>query len=445
MEGAEMIQRNITFDFSRSAGKMKPVGSVNSCAVANDRLRTEMTEALSEMGVTSVRTHRHPSGSVVDISTVFPCFELDERFEASFNFAPTDKYLLSIRDAGAEILLRLGESREVLEPHRHNKLPENAEKWASVCERIIAHYNEGWANGFKLGIKQVEIMCDVDDPDVITHSPRVYYDFYRIVANRLRARFPRIKLGAYSSLGFGSLNHYDASEKERAAIGYLEGFLEYVTARDTCAPLDFFSWKCLAETPEELSLHSSYARNYLLQYGLKRTASVVSEFNLVGEDNYFSKEYPARLIASLILAQKSDISMLFYSSANPEDEDCALFSIEDRRRLHKTAAYRAMCCFGSLTKMKNTVTCTEDYRHTIYSLGTTDGTQGAILLCTADYNGVIELAVNGASFSEYSIMGIIGGRDRGEGYSTNASGVKLVDNRIRMRVGSYEVYFISLK
>lgn len=440
-----MVQRNIIFDFSKSAGRMKPVGSMNSGTLAGANLSVDLSSEFSEMGVSFVRTHGHTPGRVIDVSTLFPCPELDERFEASFNFEPTDRYLKSVKDAGAEIFLRLGESDEPYELRRHNLLPRDPEKWASVCERIIAHYNEGWGRGMKLGIKYVEIMCGVDDPEAMQDDPRAYYEFYRTVANRLRARFPRIKLGAYSSGGFISQNHYDATPTERRYITFLEGFLSYVGAKDTSAPLDFFTWKCTAETPEELSLHSNYARNFLAQAGMRRTASIVSEFNLVGADNYRAREYPARLVASLILAQKSDLAMMFYSTANPEDDRCALYSIEDRRTVHKTAAYRAFAAFGTLAKMKNTVTCSEDYRHTIYSLGATDGEGGAILLATADYNGIIELTVTGAEFTEYSIRGIVGGGERGDGYSTAAEGVPLVDGRVRLRAGKNEVYFITLK
>ena len=441
-----MIQRNIVFDFSKSTGKLKPVTAVNGAPLITPSLDVDISDSFREMGVPFVRTHTHPTERVIDIHTVFPNPELCELFEGSFNFAPTDAYLRSIKDTGAEIFLRLGESPEPYEIKRYNRPRMTSEKFASVCERIIAHYNEGWGGGMKLGIKYVEILSSPDTPDGYLENPTEYYSLYRTVANRLRARFPRIKIGAYSANGFHSLNHYDATDTERKSIDFLEGFLEYITAKDTSAPLDFLSWKCRADTPEELSLHTNYARNFLNQAGLRKTQSIVSEFNLVTDSApQLARDYPARLIASLILAQKSDLSMLFYSSANPETPDCALYSLEDRRRVHTYAPYRALTAFASLSKMKNTVLCTEDYRHTIYSLGATDGEKGAIILATCDYNGIIEITVGGAVFKTYSIRGIAGGGERGDGFSTSAEGIALVGDRIRVRAGKHEVYLITLE
>ena len=36
----------------------------------------------------------------------------------------------------------------------------NFEKWAKICEYIIAHYNEGWANGFYYGIKYWKVWTE---------------------------------------------------------------------------------------------------------------------------------------------------------------------------------------------------------------------------------------------------------------------------------------------
>ncbi|MBQ2793647.1 MAG: hypothetical protein IJF05_02995 [Clostridia bacterium] len=439
-----MLQRYINVDFSKSAGRIKPLLALNSGPLATASLSVDLSQILTAAGVAFIRTHGHPAERVVDIHTVFPDFNLDERFEQSYNFAPTDKYLRAIKDMGAGIMLRLGESPEPYEIKRHAALPASPEKWAAVCERIIAHYNEGWGGGMKLGIKQVEIVLGCDFvPD---EGERVkLYELYRTVANRLRSRFPRIKIGGYSSGGFHSLNHYDATDEERGYVEFLEGFLSYVTNRETEAPLDFFTWSCHAETPEELSLHSNYARNFLNQNGLKRTQSVISDFSIAPSAAlYTDRAYPALLISSLILAQKGDTAMLFLDG-NPESDGCPLFSLEDRHSVHTYAAYKALCAFGVLSRLGTAVPCTEDYRHAIYSLAATDGTEGAVIVATDAYNGGIEISVEGREFSTYSISGIIGGGKRGDGFTTSARDVPLTDGRVRLRAGKNELYLITLK
>lgn len=442
-----MIQRNIFVDFARTSGKMKAVNCVNGGPLFYDNLEFSLVKEYREIRPPYVRTYGMHSERFVDIHAVFPDFNLDPRFEGSYNFAPTDKLLSAIKEAGAEIYLRLGESRQDYEIKRYNRPPLDYEKWASIAEHVIAHYNQGWGGRMKLGIKYVEIMCDVDDPCGWCGTPEEYYRLYTLVAKRLKEKFPRLRVGAYSSGGFYSLNHYGATEKQKGYINFLEGFLSYVTGKDTAAPLDFFSWKCLAETPEELSLHSSYARNYLNQYGLRKTQSIISEFNLASRNpsgQYLERDYPSKLISSLIIAEKSDAAMMFYSDLCPHSEKNALYSPEDKLKVHTYSAYRALRAFGELSALGKTVESTEDYRHAIYSLATTDGERGAVIVATRDYNGIIEISLRGASFSTYSITGIVGGGDRGDGFFTSMENLPVGDGKIKMRAGKNEVYLITL-
>ena len=102
-----------------------------------------------------------------------------------------------------------------------------------------------------------------------------------------------------------SLNHYATSAVQKGYVDFMEGFFHHITATDP-SPLDFFSWKCYAESPEEVSLHANYARTYLAQYGLRKTQSVISEFNRVSTVTgaYLDRKYPSELARAMIIAQK---------------------------------------------------------------------------------------------------------------------------------------------
>ena len=292
-----MIKRTISIDFSKRIGKMKPINSLNNGPRFGIDLDVDMSEQYKEMRPQIVRVSNieapYASSRYLDIHCIFPDMELDERFEASYNFAPTDRYLASVKDVGADIYLRLGESPEPYEVKRYTRALRDWDKLARICEKILAHYNKGWANGFKYNIKYVEIMCDVD----ANSADRDYYKLYSTVAKHLKEAFPKIKIGAYSSGGFYSLNHYGATDEEKAYVDYMEEFFRYITSTDP-TPLDFFSWKCYAQAPEEVSLHANYARSYLSQYGLRKTQSVISEFNLRGTDSgsYLERKYPSELL-----------------------------------------------------------------------------------------------------------------------------------------------------
>lgn len=443
-----MIKRTVSIDFSRKTGKLKPVNCLNNGPRFGMDLQTDLTEQYREIASAYVRVSGveapYASSRYLDIHCIFPDMELDERFDASYNFAPTDRYLAAIKDSGADIFLRLGESREPYEIKKYTNVKYDNDKLARICEKIIAHYNKGWANGFKYNIKYVEIMCDVDTKDGWNRSQAEYCELYATVARHLKEAYPKIKVGAYSSGGFFSLNHYNGTAEEKGYISFMEFFFEYIT-RVSKAPLDFFSWKCYAESPEEVSLHSNYARSYLGQYGLKKTQSIISEFNLRGTDKgeYLERKYPAALARAMIIAQKSNVDMMFYSHLDPSSEWNALYSLDERRDKHLYASYHVMTAFGALASLGNAVDSTEDYRTEIYSLAALGEKNGACVFSTADYSGVVEIVLGGKSFSTYSIKGIIGGGDRGSGFFTEERGLPIKNDTITLRVGKNEVYFLK--
>ena len=443
-----MIKRTVNIDFLRKTGKLKPVNCLNNGPLFGIDLDCDLTQQYKEMKPQLVRVSGiespYASSRFLDLHCIFPDMELDERFDASYNFAPTDKYLAVIKDCGADIYLRLGESREPYEIKKHTRPPKDYGKIARVCERIIAHYNKGWANGFKYNVKYVEIMCDVDTPSGWCGSSEEYYELYAVVAKHLKEVYPKIKVGAYSSGGFFSLNHYNGTPEQKSYIDFMEGFFEHIT-RVNAAPLDFFSWKCYAESPEEIILHANYAKSYLGQYGLRKTQSIISEFNLLDTEKgaYLDRKFPAALARAMIIAAKSNVDMMFYSHLSPESKWNALYSLDERRDLHLYSSYHVMTAFGALTELGNTVDSTEDYRTEIYSLATLGEKSGACVFATADYSGVVEINLSGKSFTSYSIKGIIGGGERGRGFFTEEQGLPLRNDSITLRVGKNEVYFLS--
>ena len=154
-----MIKRTVSIDFSRKTGKFKPVNCLNNGPRFGLELEYDFTEQYKEMAPAIVRVSGveapYSSSRYLDLHCIFPDMELDERFEASYNFAPTDRYLASVKECGADIFLRLGESPEPYEVRTHNRPPRDYSKIARICERIIAHYNKGWANGFSSTIASI--------------------------------------------------------------------------------------------------------------------------------------------------------------------------------------------------------------------------------------------------------------------------------------------------
>lgn len=444
-----MIKRTIHIDFSHKLRKIKPINSLNNGPAFGVDMSYDFSDQYREMSPPYVRVANveapYASSRYLDVHCIFPDMNLDERFELSYNFSPTDKYLAKIKDAGAEIFLRIGESPEPYEVKKYTRTPADMSKFARICERIIAHYNKGWARGFKYNIKYVEIMCSPDTPEGWASPCEEYFELYSTVANYLKERFPKLKVGAYSAGGFFSLNHYDSSDAEKRYIQFLEDFLSYIS-RTKKAPLDFFSWKCYAESPEEINLHANYAASYLAQYGFRKAESIITEFNFrdTREKRVFlEKEYPARLARALIIAEKSNIDMMFYSHLDPLSDWNAFYTLDDRINKRLFAPYHVMTAFGALSRLGNVVDSREDYRKELYTLAAVSEESGACFFATADYSGPVEIKISGKEYSSYSIKGIIGGGDRGAGFFIEQHGLPLREGTVSFKVGRDQVYLLT--
>ncbi len=441
-----MVTRTITVDFTKRLGKVKPIGAIGGPKFGID-LECDLSEEYRALGVPYVRVSDveppYGGGRYLDIHNIFPDPMLDERFPESYNFAPTDKYLLAIKECGAGIYLRLGESLDPYEVRPHLLPHTDYEKWARICERIIAHYNLGWGSGYKLGIKYIEIWPCADRRSGWAGTDEEYFEFYRVVSRHLREKFPRLKIGGISSGGFFSLDHFDGTDEERGYVDFLDKFLGFVTDKESECPLDFLSWECKAESPEELALHARYLTSYLTQYRLRRTASVVSSFSLAtakSEEQYSRREYPSELAASLIIAEKSDIDMMFYDRIDPRG--CPILTLDDGRDVHRYAAYEVLRAFGVLYKNGSFAYTTDDFRREIYTLASVSDDAGALLVVTRDYSGMIEVEIKGGEFSTYSIKGVTGGGKRGVGFSSTEENIPITDT-IRLRCGKCEIYLIE--
>ena len=94
----------------------------------------------------------------VDVDIIFTDFDADPYLPESYDFACTDEYLKVIHHAGTKVFYRLGAGIEHWVKKYHTLPPKDFRKWAVVCEHIIRHYTEGWADGFRYDIEYWERM-----------------------------------------------------------------------------------------------------------------------------------------------------------------------------------------------------------------------------------------------------------------------------------------------
>jgi len=243
------------------------------------------------LGIPFTRLHDcyWPNPYVVDIHAVFPDFDADPSRPESYDFRLTDEYLEAVRASGAGIVYRLGESIEHTSVKRFAHPPADAGKWAAICLGIIRHYNEGWANGSRHGIRYWEIWNEPENrPAMWSGTDEDYFRLYRVVSRAIRREFPSLKIGGPAVGASGRF--VDGAFRPTE---FVTNFL--TLCRTESLPLDFFSWHCFTAEPAELVGRAGAIRRLLDQHGFVTTESHLNEWNYLPGNSWepLSRNSPA--------------------------------------------------------------------------------------------------------------------------------------------------------
>ncbi|MBO5199653.1 MAG: hypothetical protein J6B93_00070 [Clostridia bacterium] len=352
----------ILVDFSKTQGKIKPMHAVNNGPVYKWQpdLRITNIDHYKAVGHPYARLHdtcttdSYGREFGVDVHRIFSNFDADPEDPASYIFADTDHYLKVIDSVGTKIYYHLAATIE----HTITKLgtlpPKDFKKWAVICEHIIRHYTEGWANGFYYDIEYWEIWNEPDlDPDDATHkrcwggTKAQFFEFYNVVAHHLKTTFPHLKIGG-PAIAF----HLD----------YAEEFLAQVTT-----PPDFFTWHRYHTNPEAIMDRAVKIRALLDKYGFTQCESHLNEWNYMRNFAGDAYLYSRRTIKSLKNAaftasvmsagQKAPLDMLMYYDARPCGFN-GMYSTDfvcDRLK-----GYYSFYAFGKLYRMGEQVYSSDD-------------------------------------------------------------------------------------
>ena len=272
----------------RGVGPVKPVNGVGQPPMADALRSWQMFHYLREAGIPYSRLHDVGGwlggGLYVDVPNLFPDFDADETDPASYRFAFTDSLLKALADNGVEPYFRLGVTIEnwveypgSLPPLRTFP-PKDPAKWARICEHVIRHYTEGWADGCRMKIDYWEIWNEPDgSPDgdgCCWHgSFDEFMRLYGIAATYLKAAFPHLKIGGYGSCGFyagvGS-DHVPAANSSPRMAYFVECARRFLAAAmDNGWPLDFFSFHSYSP-PREALRQVRFADELLDRFGFTR-------------------------------------------------------------------------------------------------------------------------------------------------------------------------------
>ena len=369
------------FDFSKSVRPMKPMQAVNN-GPAGSKVRAVKGnfDAYQKARIPYARNHDasfysgYGGEHTVDVHRIFKNFDADENDPNSYVFEPTDDCVLTTFEAGTKVFYRLGASIE----HGHKQgtyPPRDFEKWARICEQIIRHYNEGWANGYHLGIEYWEIWNEPDCRNRDGKNPcwqgteEEFKELFLVSFRYLKEKFPHLKIGGPAICSLWSDRVYQL----------LPMFPDYGLAPD------FFSYHWYGSRVEDYLETLKKGREIADKYFGKHAETILNEYNYIrgwsGDDWTYSLAMEKGLKGSsmncalMAVSQTSGLlDMLMYYDARPCGMN-GMFGYENQT----LKTYYTISAFSDLYELGTQVESTSS--EGIFTVGAKDEKgNGAVLL-----------------------------------------------------------------
>ncbi len=376
----------VKINFNKLTGAIKNMHAVNNGPIVagNDQTRGNFLYYKAAK-IPYARNHdagfesRYGGEHTVDVHAIFPNFDADVNDPESYDFPCTDLYTKQIFDAGTKPFYRLGSKIEHGIKKYGTVKPKDFKKWAQICEHIIAHYTEGWADGFNYDIEYWEIWNEPDlDPDDSTNkrcwsgTEKEYAELYVVASNHLKSRFPDLKIGG-------------------PALAWNEDWLErfFNNVRELNGgknpPLDFLSWHWYGTEPREMSEKGTRIHDIAVKAGYSGFESILNEWNYVrGWSDEFiysiktiiGMKGAAFTAACMVEGQKNPtIDMLMYYDARPT----GMNGLFDLYTLEPLKGYYPFLIYSKLKELENGVDTVSDDSD-IYAVASVKEDKAGIML-----------------------------------------------------------------
>ncbi len=439
----------VRVDFGIPIGSIKPMHGMCNGPVSYG---ADISNEFREIGVPFVRfdcTDTAISEYAVDISRIFKDFDADPSDPASYDFACTDRYVEAAMLSGAQIIYRLGESRDPFGVVKTVEAIQNLDTLARVCVNIIRHYNDGWANGRHYEIKYFEIWnCDNDNSADI--------ELYGRLANAIKLYDESIRVGGMSFESFADARSILNSCKKKRI------------------PLDFITVDCFSGDPERVGEEAERLLSYAKGLGLDDLELIVGKWayadaevlgdcsasEILSASSVTMREKRRKMFLSqrsvkgaaysaalmLRLGEIDGISAACHFDAQPAVSPfCAL---ADKFGTVEKPFY-AFRAFGELYRAKNAVMCAVDrseaYAHNgiFASAALSDDGRGIVMIASFGGCGVVDLRLDGISEDVYTaeVYMLDGVKNMDLADSVPVSGMK---KRLVLNVSEYGVVVVKL-
>ena len=383
----------LKIDLQKTVKKIKPMHGGGQPPIGGKDM-TEFFHYVTEAGIPYSRLHdvggAFGANRFVDIPNLFRNFDADENDHANYDFTFTDHLLKALVEANVEPYFRLGitiENQAYIKPY-HTFPPKDYEKWARICEHVIMHYTEGWANGYHYNIRYWEIW---NEPEVQNQmmwcgTNEEYYRLYDVTAKHLKARFPHLSIGGYASCGFYAIapkfrvdpetnlpGTIPPSDHEQRLMTFFYGFFDYIKAHNS--PIDFFSWHSYADV-SRVAVMDEWLHGELEKLGYGGLETHLNEWDPYAKE--FGTAHHSAEVAAMLLALQcghTDLACIYDMRTNTAPY-CPLFDIRTHKPIH---AYYSMVAFNQLYKLGDQAELTKDNSR-LYAVAATNGKRHALML-----------------------------------------------------------------
>jgi len=272
----ETAARHLAIDATVTVGALRPLSGVQAADAQGTALYRSAHIDLVRISDVA---------GAADIDAIFPDMGADVENPKSYDFAPTDRLVASIKAGGAEPLFRIGQSA-----NGGAKPPADPDKWAQIVRHVVLHYNAAWNKGFRYGIRYWEVWNAPDSTLFWNGTPEEYYVLYAKTARAIQSADAAALVGG------------PAISKPLIAGAYRERFMDFV--RLNRLPLDFFSWHFYAVDSNDPYLFVTIARQLRIildARGFGSTKNVLDQWNADPADQDLSTAARASFAASSLI------------------------------------------------------------------------------------------------------------------------------------------------